>query len=305
MADYTVVRACASALPVLGNGGGGRVHSVFATALNLQAGEGLLTLLSAGRGLSPGGLLLQERVDFTRLGLTRGERAVWCGGRLGLPLRNREIELAGAEVVDLTMPKAFAPAACRHRNILCLAGEIPAREEAGQGLAPLLCLVWPACPYEMPQNHYTRHLLPVARVLAQCLGRRQAQALEALAGRFAGCGPGLTPSSDDFLCGVMAALHAQAAAGLVGAGYAAEAAGALARGACPKTGAISAGFLRHAASGRFDEDMLALAAAFFSPASPELLRRAAGALMEHGSSSGCDTLTGFCFGLLPGTDETI
>ncbi len=281
------------------------MHSVFKTALNLQTERGLLTLLSGGRGLSPGGMLLRQRVDFTTFGLSLGGAVLWGADYLWLPEHSQRVCMAGAQAVDLTMPTAiaFRPAAPAQGRAVLMAGEIPAREEAGQGLAPLLCLIWHACPYQMPQNHFTRHLLPGVRLLIECLGRSEIQPLEELAGSLAGCGVGLTPSSDDFLCGLMAALYAQAAAGILTEEYAVKAAQALARGACPKTGEISAAFLRHAASGRFDESILALAAAFFSFATLPVLRQATKKLIAHGSSSGCDILTGFCFGLLPQINE--
>ena len=44
------------------------LHSAFQHAANLYAGAGMLTLLSPGKGLQPGSVVLERAMDFSRLG---------------------------------------------------------------------------------------------------------------------------------------------------------------------------------------------------------------------------------------------
>ena len=103
----------------------------------------------------------------------------------------------------------------------------------------------------------------------------------AVAPRFLGSGPGLTPSGDDLLAGF-----------LVGAVAFGVATGALRRAiadlAPARTTALSAALLWHAARGECVDELAAVAAVLISPPSrePELAGRAVRRLVSVGHSSG-------------------
>jgi hypothetical protein len=101
-----------------------------------------------------------------------------------------------------------------------------------------------------------------------------------------GLGPGLTPSGDDVLCGMLVALHAVGQAGM-----AAELYGALAVAAPMATPPISAAFLRAAAEGLGCEALHAAIAAVLEGQADAVSDRAE-ALGRIGHTSGWDAMAG-------------
>jgi hypothetical protein len=101
-----------------------------------------------------------------------------------------------------------------------------------------------------------------------------------------GLGPGLTPSGDDVLCGMLVALHAVGHAGM-----AAELYGALAVAAPMATSPISAAFLRAAAEGLGCEALHAAIAAVLE-GEAEAVSDWAEALGRIGHTSGWDGMAG-------------
>ena len=111
----------------------------------------------------------------------------------------------------------------------------------------------------------------------------------------AGCGIGLTPSADDFLCGVMASVLASA----IARGEQNEwlpLTAAMAERAAPRTNLISAAFLRQAAAGQLSSDVLTLIRTLYSSVLSLRLPSAAMNVIAFGETSGTDILTGIYFG---------
>jgi hypothetical protein len=101
-----------------------------------------------------------------------------------------------------------------------------------------------------------------------------------------GLGPGLTPSGDDLLCGMLVALHAVGETDRAHALYA-----EIARAAPCSTSPISAAFLRAAAEGLGCEALHAAIAAILEGQSEALAGRIE-ALGRVGHTSGWDALAG-------------
>jgi hypothetical protein len=101
-----------------------------------------------------------------------------------------------------------------------------------------------------------------------------------------GLGPGLTPSGDDLLCGMLVALHAVGETDMAHALYA-----EIAREAPSSTSPISAAFLRAAAEGLGCEALHAAIAAILE-GQIEALAGRIGALGRIGHTSGWDALAG-------------
>ena len=104
-----------------------------------------------------------------------------------------------------------------------------------------------------------------------------------------GLGPGLTPSGDDVLVGVEAALHAL---GSPSAGFLALAVGDVE----VRTTALAATLLRHAAAGEFAERLHTLLAALLG-SDDEQIAAAVDRAVAWGATSGTDCLVGVLVGL--------
>ncbi len=111
----------------------------------------------------------------------------------------------------------------------------------------------------------------------------------------AGCGFGLTPSGDDFIAGMLIALHLLGAPQRTIRSVHAAAAGG---------GDLSRHFLALARDGRVDERMSALVAALLDHGDTEV-RRAARRILQVGATSGADMMTGFVTTLKAGRDERL
>ncbi len=142
----------------------------------------------------------------------------------------------------------------------------------------------------------------VHRPLLEAASRRTGDLLPALehaltardAARVAGCvaslvgrGPGLTPSGDDALVGLLAVLHRLAAT----ADPSTELVGRAVTAHLHRTGDISAHYLRLAAAGHFGERLVALCDALATGAHTAV-EPAAAAVVATGATSGADALLG-------------
>lgn len=114
------------------------------------------------------------------------------------------------------------------------------------------------------------------------------------ASELAGLGQGLTPSGDDFLCGIMAALRSLS-------DTARTVSDALLDGAKGRTTTLSFAFLEAAAQGHVTVPWKALLIALPDEPSPDALADLVAAVTQPGHSSGADMLAGFlwaCHALL-------
>ena len=144
--------------------------------------------------------------------------------------------------------------------------------------------------FQEADNPWTEFLSPRLLAFRRAVWAGGADGARQAARRIAGCGPGLTPSSDDWLCGYLAALPS--------AFRRDGTAALLAETAAEATNDISANLLRWAGKGYFSEDILALKRCLCHDSGAAERRTAMERVASFGSSSGCDFLTGFYFGLL-------
>ena len=227
------------------------------------------------------------------------------GIEAGTPLRRSgdDLHLGDGIVLDLSggelwTPPPIGPRTCttevrrRARTLSAALGpSIP-----GEGLAPMVPLAehvargWTAAPG--PATPVTALALPRARDLVRGLVSIDARLVETSAAGLIGLGPGLTPSGDDFLAGLMVAMSA----------YRPEAAGCALRDsvlrlAPDRTTALSATLLAHAADGTGSESMHRLLAALLGTGDqpdPEGLARL---MADGGRTSGWDALAGLLLGI--------
>jgi hypothetical protein len=239
------------------------VVSVHRRAVNLLLDDGrLVALLPAGTPLHP--WAVSAPLDATILVVEAPVHAASGVLRVG-PLR---IALEGAEIVDLRL---------RHRP----------RALTAEVATPFFRLVG------LPPDDD-----PAAPVLLAVLEAfRRGGDVRALAALL-GLGGGLTPSGDDALVGVLAALDLAREARPEALSLRGSLAEALTTQAAQRTTRLSAQMLAAAAAGLYAEPVLALLAALGdgapSTGSPE---QAAAALLALGHHSGADTLRGMAAAL--------
>lgn len=266
------------------------VHSVFRTSANLLYQGQLVTLLDDTRPLYP----CAARLGGSLPALSAGEPALLCRERILFPRSGLTVTLDRAQVTSLsllsppsTLQQPHPAAAEALRETILTRGK-------PEGFAPLLTML-EASPSPLPDNPYVRYAADRIPALFAALRQRDAEAAGEAAYSIAGCGIGLTPSADDFLCGVMASVLASA----IARGEQNEwlpITAAMAERAAPRTNLISAAFLRQAACGQLSSDVLTLIRTLYSSVLSLRLPSAAMNVIAFGETSGTDILTGIYFG---------
>lgn len=253
----------------------GTVHSVYRKTVNLCLGGQLLALQAAGSPLSPISLLTDlEEAALAALPLAMGDPVRLVGDIL--QVGGFRFSLRGAAVRSL----ALSPA--RPEDLTELAARLQqalAQRRPG-GLEPLLLSDAPFAEEPLFLTAARRRLEGVGRALLASDWPGAAAGL----GGLVGLGPGLTPSGDDFLCGMLAGLLL---AGLWQHPFATCLMRQIAS-RLPDTNAISAAFLQCALEGQYSEAVVQLSTL---PPVEEILT----AFSAIGHSSGSDTLCGVLY----------
>ncbi|MDR7484476.1 MAG: DUF2877 domain-containing protein [Armatimonadota bacterium] len=261
----------------------GTVLAVFQRSAYLDVAGRIVALAPAGLGRGPLTITL-DRPRALRP-LAAGEAVALDGGLLRVG--GHTVDLRPSAVWDPALPAVASPA---------VAPAVVLREvRRGASEASVAALLDPprgAGP-TLPHSTLLRALRRGLEVIGDFLdGRTGADEVSrAVADDIAGRGPGLTPSGDDLLAGIM---HAAT----VWPSLASRARGAdlrtiLRDAAAPRTTRISAAYLDAAAGGSASEPWHALVAGLrqSQAAACAAVRR----LLAVGETSGADALTGFCW----------
>jgi hypothetical protein len=282
------VSVAARGLATLEAGAHGRVDAVYRSAINVSTPGGLLTIASPSAGGLPNGVLVDLGPDHRTRGIEPGMTVDAEDGALRIP--------AAAITIPWTKAVRWSPrlqepsggargAVSRWRRRSGTVRRIARGLGPERGFGPLL---WPARSAESAMLERARGTL-AALTAALRDGDRMAAAYPAR--RLIGLGEGLTPSGDDVLVGIEAALHAvdSPVAGFLG--------GALVD-VDERTTPVSAAYLRHAAAGEFAEllhDLLAVLLGEHARAAT--IERAIEQTIACGATSGSDGLIGVLDGL--------
>ncbi len=269
---------------ILRQGSVATVHSVYRNTINLWIGETVLSLQPAGIPLSPLSLATDLSADqFALLDVAPGDAANF---------RDEEIILAkwrfaksGGQIWDsaLTSIPALAPSGAK--RCMCKLQEGIAALAYKGGFADIALPTaegWRASPAAC---RAMEQLLSVRHFAAE---KRWPEAARSAAG-LVGLGEGLTPSGDDFLCGMNAGLLMRRQKGQAREFLACLQEEIL--NAAERTNQISASFLRSACAGHFSPAVLAVAEGCSHS-------KLIDAFSRIGHSSGLDTLNGILFSLM-------
>ena len=264
-----------------------RVQSIYRSVVNITTADGLLTVASPEGGGLPNGVLADLGPDWRQIGLHSGMVVSASATSIRVPDAGLEIQFDAASRwsprLESSAAAADAATARWGRRAAATRAIAQARASAG-GFGPLL---------RDAVCHDPVGILDKARpMLADLVSALEAgdRSLAAkVATRLIGLGPGLTPSGDDVLVGIEAALHALARPS---AGFLAPALGDVDE----RTTALAATLLRHAAAGEFAERLHILLAALLG-SDDESIPAAIDRAVAWGATSGSDCLLGVLIGL--------
>ncbi len=239
-----------------------RVHSVFASAVNLLAEDRLITLVSRGRLLAPDTIEL-DLADFTCLELEPGAR-----------FGTSRVDLSGVQ----TWTAPAAPAGVRTRSLSLLDQRLTELRAAQRRQ--------PADPFEAAADARLQNA--IQRLDLALISQDSHELCLAVRG-LVGLGVGLTPSGDDVLAGLLvcAAERLPGLVAKIGDHWAGLRAG---------TTVVSAAMIDHALRGRGAEPLHELIVLADRPDEGEFIA-AVDAVAAIGHHSGTDLLTGALLGL--------
>lgn len=241
------------------------VHSIYRKTINLSSGENLLSLQASGTVLSPLSLITDlSESQFSNLPYKVGDRVFI------------EIDKCVCEIKDLefhNFPQVFSA------TTLSSAVKKAINESATKGFSHLFTVSLDVSSSPILLAAQKRISSSTAALATGDIST----AAEELC-RLIGLGIGLTPSGDDFLCGVLAAFHLL---GLQRHPFASALKEQI-RLHLNDTGYISRNFLICAMAGQFSEPVIQLS----NPASYETI---AMNFSKIGHSSGIDTLCGIYY----------
>lgn len=269
-----------------------RGHSAFDRAANLVVISppapwlplGMVTVAYEEVGNLPGGILLPSRVAPMRTLAPPGRRAWLEGGRLHLAggvVALREAAIWDASLEAVSRRPRDPGWSCRWQE----AWQTLHRSIGGAPASPL----------------WGRAADVVGRLVAAVRSGALGPALHEAA-RLVGLGPGLTPSGDDFITGLLIGMHCQpmdarqmAIVTALGDGVEALA---------TRTTDVSRVYLGWAVRGRATERLRDVAAAINAPRRAGALDAAIAAALYVGATSGADGLLGLLRGLQLWTKES-
>lgn len=251
------------------DGCSGTVEMVNSRGIYLRLGENLVLLCHSHFGTVPNGASL-DQWDRLPLLLAMGQpvrvedSVLYCpSGSLELRLRSVPRDLR------IFSPPAGTP--CAGLSVL-----LAQAKETG-----LSSLVYPLFTDSTPRmNPYCTVALPWVKALLQALAEENEEGIRASAQMLLGLGPGLTPSGDDFLCGLLYGLRHSPARDTASCAALTKAVLELAG---ERTNAVSADCLASIAR---DAPFDRIAAAWTDPEAGAL------DLTRIGSNSGCEMLLG-------------
>lgn len=179
----------------------GQVHSVYEKAVNIWNGSDLYALV-AGREFPAPYTANTEEINFLELGLRPEERVSGGGGLVeighGILLSCRDVEVFEQEEYQ-----------GREKAAALAEGILAYKRYLGKNGLQIGCA-------DFFRRHFCGEMLPAPDCMTGALNRRLEAFVEAVhtpslfirrAEKLIGAGRGLTPSGDDFLCGMTAALY--------------------------------------------------------------------------------------------------
>ncbi len=268
-----------------------QVHSVFASAVNFIGEDFFFSVVTEQHCLYPMSCRIEEDASLTEAGIRAGMSVIASGEGIYLPQAEFSIDLRRSIVVDLSI--------C---NLLGLS--IPEKLQAKIAILKELVRA-KGCKEDLSALVTEKYYNPCADAVKKRLPEfnkamraGDIQAVE-LAGALAGGGLGLTPSTDDLLVGYLSIYLAHTLAADYGfLDTALILTKAMGREAAKHTNLISGAFLKQCGRGLLSENMIKLIVALYSDSKEEAVRLCGERILEFGSTSGTDILTGVILALL-------
>lgn len=193
----------------------GYVSSVYNTLFTVLGSEGeLIYFLNNKKYMSPMSVVLEDFGSFKDFNLTQDTKVLINKTNILIDSHKIEIELTGAKSWNPKMELLglFTDENIIEKNLL-ITEESVYKHGKYEGFAPLIFSIGEyieelksLSSFKVHNNLYSSFIFAKIIDFIHDLLNNEGRDSSKLASEFLGFGPGLTPSSDDFLCGFMSAL---------------------------------------------------------------------------------------------------
>lgn len=284
----------------------GHVHSVFKNACNIETKMKFITLLSKGKYMAPMSLTLdnQEGFNFISLGIKQDSRVEINVNVIKICEGKNYIDLYDAK---MWFPKPILmPSVLKEENILDNIKLIENKlktEGKLYGMGPLINML----NEEIPELNLVTFHIDYADNNFQFIKRRFISFIKALkegdiniityeGEHVIGFGAGLTPSVDDFICGVMISFIYLGNYYKLNMTLIYEFNKELIKRGLNKTTKVSSEMLKHSSMGKTNEAVRELMLSILHELDKEVVIKALNSTINFGETSGSDTALGIYVG---------
>lgn len=270
---------------------------MFSRAVYVGVDDLLVSITYPGSGNVPYGVILPDETAAELALLQPGMRASFRRGRIHFPESGKLLDFSKADRWSSQLTIG-APGRCNlPANLGNLRKELRNSVSGREGLAPISDHIarLPEIHGMSDLNPFCRTAMPVLSNATRLWKEGRLSDVPAEMQKLLGLGPGLTPSGDDFVIGMMAVLWL---ASITDSRNAETFRGLAAKTGCwenDRTTGIGAFFVKQASLGRFPEKLQNLLTALSYAVEGRILR-AIRELLELGATSGRDMATGVIFG---------
>ena len=285
--------------------GEGTVHGVFESAINILFEGGLVSLVPEAVQRGPLNVTLQLPHGILGLSFLEVKAGDTVNVRdLTLELGDHSLLSFGSAQIYSPKQRFTMPVLPNHEIEANLEVMIETARVLGKmsGLGELFALMTPGTVEAMPKklNIFSSFAIPRIIRLENAFRSENKNALEDAIRGLIGLGPGLTPSSDDMLAGLVLLCllyaknrqNARRASQLIAQATSKEVRG--------RTTLLSEELLKQAVSGRGNEIVMRLCTTLLT-GNPESVTRETKHVLQIGETSGTDTVLGIALGTLLAT----
>ncbi|MDR2487109.1 MAG: DUF2877 domain-containing protein [Clostridiales Family XIII bacterium] len=272
-------------LPGLGAGTGAfRVHSVFPHGVNLAV-SGRLVFVGDRRGDTPPYGVCVPEGQLSLLEVAPGDEIHWTRADMRFTGSRFALCLAGAAQVDNRLSRAGDAGQSGQF------GPTGRPEKGSEAWREALCAM---TGFGIPVGEAADPARAGNPELRGCLMNRDSAHVQGVLKRWVGAGPGLTPSGDDFLAGLLLADHVCPAPLIVGSVFKEVLQGLLREG---YTTDVGRHYLECALEGLASESWIQLVVHGCLAGDVPAQRDGLSQVLSLGHTSGADTLAGFLYGI--------
>jgi hypothetical protein len=276
----------------------GTVHSVFNRVCNISFKDcQIISLILGSIPIKPMAISLNtvEINSMHDLGLEQGQRVIFEDDILRLPEANLEVNISEAKPVNCS--PVFDNEKEDIHKVEAKFLELPLILQRGncKGLLPVISEFDEISAEKFVPNRYSEFALPRINTLMQAIKSGVLEKIIDSSRGIAGFGPGLTPSSDDMIIGLMISMIYAAKYYGFPEGYVNAINTALLKGAEGRTNQLSYEMMFFAAKGEVTSNLHQLMSSIYFKSDKNLYDSVL-EVMDYGETSGSDMLLGIYLG---------